>query len=62
MYFGYLYHTAGNLAVPITTHSLYDMAALLYAHWTVSQMSRKEQEALIDWDPSANTENSADKV
>lgn len=33
IYFGYLYLASGNLAVPIFTHAIYDVGALLYAHW-----------------------------
>lgn len=32
-YFGYLYLSFGNLAVPIYAHALYDVGALYYAHW-----------------------------
>ena len=49
VYFGWLYLVTGNLVVPIVTHAFYDWAALLYAHWTVANMSEKEQQALIDW-------------
>jgi membrane protease YdiL (CAAX protease family) len=50
LYFGFMFASTGNLAVPIICHSLYDIGALLYAHWTVSQMSRQEQQAVADWD------------
>eukprot|EP00980_Cylindrotheca_fusiformis_P013336 scaffold3399_cov117-Cylindrotheca_fusiformis.AAC.6 len=33
LYFGYLYISSGNLAVPIFTHTFYDIGALFYAHW-----------------------------
>lgn len=49
IYFGYLYLDTGNLAVPIITHAVYDIAALLYAHWTVAKLSPKEQTALAEW-------------
>lgn len=49
-YFGYLYLDTGNLAVPIVTHALYDIGALYYAHWTVANLSPKEQTALAEWD------------
>ena len=52
LYFGYLYQTTGNLAVPITTHALYDVGALMYAHWTVSRLTKEEQEVIINWEPS----------
>jgi membrane protease YdiL (CAAX protease family) len=51
VYFGYLYQSAGNLAVPIVTHALYDVGALLYAHWLVSRMTKEEQQVIIDWEP-----------
>jgi membrane protease YdiL (CAAX protease family) len=49
VYFGYLYLDTGNLAVPIVTHALYDICALLYAHWTVANLSPQEQTALAEW-------------
>ncbi|KAI2500198.1 CAAX protease self-immunity [Fragilaria crotonensis] len=51
LYFGYLYQTAGNLAVPITTHALYDVCALMYAHWAVSRLTKDEQEVIFNWEP-----------
>jgi membrane protease YdiL (CAAX protease family) len=52
LYFGFLYQEGGNLAIPITTHSLYDVVALMYAHWSVSRLSKDEQEAIINWEPT----------
>ena len=49
IYFGALYVTTGNLAVPILCHALYDVGALLYAHWTVSRMSADEQKDIANW-------------
>jgi membrane protease YdiL (CAAX protease family) len=49
IYFGWLYTSSGNLAVPIATHALYDVAALLYCHWTVTQMTEDEQMAIAEW-------------
>ena len=49
VYFGWLYLVTGNLVVPIITHAFYDWAALLYAHWTVANMSDSEQQSLLDW-------------
>ena len=37
LYFGFLYVWTDNLAVPMICHSLYDIAALYYAHWTVAK-------------------------
>lgn len=50
-YFGWIYQVAGNLAVPIATHALYDVGALFYAHWTVSKMTEKEQKEISLWEP-----------
>lgn len=49
VYFGWLYLVTGNLVVPIVTHAFYDWAALLYAHWTVANMSDAEQQSLLEW-------------
>jgi membrane protease YdiL (CAAX protease family) len=49
VYFGWLYTSSGNLAVPIATHALYDIAALLYCHWIVTQMTEDEQMAIAEW-------------
>jgi len=49
LYFGWLYQTAENLAVPITTHALYDVGALFWAHWTVTRLSDDEQTSLAEW-------------
>lgn len=49
IFFGLLYQGYDNLAVPISTHTVYDIGALLWAHWTVTQMSAEEQEELVNW-------------
>lgn len=49
VYFGWLYLVTGNLAIPIATHAFYDWAALLYAHWTVTNLSESEQQSLLEW-------------
>jgi len=49
VYFGWLYLVTGNLMVPIVTHAFYDWAALLYAHWTVANLSDSEQQSLLEW-------------
>ena len=51
VYFGWLYISFDNLAVPISAHAIYDVGALLYAHWTVSQMTDVEQQSLMEWQP-----------
>jgi uncharacterized protein len=46
VYFGAIYIATDNLAVPISCHTVYDIGALLYAHWSVCQLSLIEREAL----------------
>ena len=48
-FFGFLYLKSSNLAVPIICHGLYDVGALLWAHWTVTDMSFEEQTDIIEW-------------
>jgi len=44
VFFGYLFQFSDfNLAVPIVAHALYDVGALLWAHWTVTELSEDEQ-------------------
>jgi membrane protease YdiL (CAAX protease family) len=50
LYFGYLYLSTGNLAVPIATHAIYDIGALFYAHWIVANLTEKEKIALTEWE------------
>ena len=54
IYFGWLYQSAGNLAIPIVTHAIYDVGALLWAHWSVTQMTIMEQQEIIDWEGPGN--------
>ena len=42
VYFGSLYAAYGNLAIPIVTHAVYDIGALVYAHWEIGQKSPEE--------------------
>lgn len=49
VYFGYLYMSADNLAVPIVCHGIYDVGALLWAHWTISAMTDGERAEVRDW-------------
>jgi hypothetical protein len=49
LYFGWLYLISDNLLVPVTAHAFYDFIALLYAHYTVANMSSDEQEMLANW-------------
>jgi len=50
IYFGALYMAFDNLAVPIATHAIYDVAALFFAHWTVSQLSAEERDSVANWE------------
>lgn len=57
VFFGYLYIvTDYNLAVPIVTHALYDVGALFYAHYTVTQMTREEQKDIWEGLPSSSSQ------
>ena len=48
LYFGTLYTLCdGDLTIPIMCHSIYDIGALLYAHYTISQLSFPELQQLI---------------
>jgi len=51
LYFGELYIQYDNLAVPIVCHGLYDVGALMAAHWSVSGMSEDDRIALANWEP-----------
>jgi hypothetical protein len=54
VYFGFLYVSTGNLAVPILCHAIYDVGALLYAHWAVSRLDAVERDEIANWSgPSA---------
>lgn len=57
-YFGAIYLFSGNLAVPIVCHAVYDIGALFYAHWTVSQLPISELKDLALWDgPKSKTKS-----
>ena len=49
VFFGSLYVWSDNLAVPIVTHAVYDIGALLWAHWTVTQMTPQERWDIAHW-------------
>jgi membrane protease YdiL (CAAX protease family) len=49
VYFGWLYLDSGNLAVPIAAHGIYDIGALVYAHWTVANLTQEEKIDLVEW-------------
>lgn len=56
LYFGELYIQYHNLAVPIVCHGIYDVGALVAAHWQVSGMSKEERIALANWNPPVKTD------
>lgn len=58
VYFGLLYSLTNNLAIPIACHTFYDIGALFYAHWTVSQLSLTEQEDSSTWEGPGNSSSS----
>lgn len=47
-YFGWVYIQSGNLAVPMICHAVYDVGALLWAHYSVTSMSAKEQDEILE--------------
>ena len=55
VYFGFLYLMTGNLAVPIICHAVYDIGALMFAHWTVSKLTDSERKAIAAWDGPNNS-------
>ena len=57
VYFGVLYIVSSNLAVPITAHAVYDLLALLFAHWTVSRLSADEQTYISQWQGPGDENN-----
>lgn len=44
VFFGWLYLSSGNLAVPIACHAIYDVAALMWAHWSVTDPNMTEED------------------
>ncbi|GMI45487.1 hypothetical protein TrCOL_g3003 [Triparma columacea] len=46
MYFGWVYLSTGDLLIPIISHSLYDMVAVIATHWLVTGKTREERDAL----------------
>lgn len=46
MYFGWVYLATGDLLIPIISHSLYDMLAVIATHWFVTGKTREERDAL----------------
>jgi membrane protease YdiL (CAAX protease family) len=50
VYFGAIYLAFDNLAVPIWCHTIYDVGALYYAHWTVCQLTQQERNEIAFWE------------
>ena len=53
VFFGYLYNVSENLLVPMICHAVYDVGALMWAHWSVTSLSSKEQDAILESGPGA---------
>ena len=53
VFFGYLYNSSQNLAVPMICHAVYDVGALLWAHYTVTGLSNEEQQKILEGGPGA---------
>ena len=52
-FFGYLYNVSGNLAVPMICHAVYDVGALMWAHWSATALPSKEQDDILESGPLA---------
>ena len=62
IYFGAIFLGADqNLVVPMSCHALYDFVALVYAHWTVCQLSPAEQVEIMNWDGTPSTAKAMEK-
>lgn len=49
LYFGILYHISlENLVVPMVTHALYDVIVLMWAHFVVTNMTKEEQQKILN--------------
>ncbi|KAL9187616.1 hypothetical protein ACHAXT_005994 [Thalassiosira profunda] len=59
VFFGYLYNLSENLAVPMICHAVYDVGALVWAHWSVTSLSNKEQEEILSSGPGAPIMNAS---
>ncbi|KAL7486644.1 hypothetical protein ACHAW6_013849 [Cyclotella cf. meneghiniana] len=53
VFFGYLYNISQNLAVPMVYHAVYDVGALLWAYFSVTSLSKEEQQKLLEGGPGA---------
>jgi membrane protease YdiL (CAAX protease family) len=47
-FFGHLYNTSGNLAVPMICHAVYDVGALMWAHWSATGLPSKVQDEILE--------------
>jgi membrane protease YdiL (CAAX protease family) len=52
-FFGYLYNVSGNLAVPMICHAVYDVGALMWAHWSATDLPSWEQDEILESGPLA---------
>ncbi len=55
LFFGKMYIVSHNLAVPMVCHAVYDIAALMWAHWSATALSTKEQDEILESGPGAIT-------
>ncbi len=53
LFFGKMYIATQNLAVPMVCHAVYDIAALMWAHWSATALSTKEQDKILESGPGA---------
>jgi membrane protease YdiL (CAAX protease family) len=49
VYFGYLYIITHNLAVPMITHAVYDVFALMWAHLSVTSFAQEEIDEILNF-------------
>ena len=47
-FFGHLYNISGNLAVPMICHAVYDVGALMWAHWSATGLPSKVQDEILE--------------
>jgi membrane protease YdiL (CAAX protease family) len=55
LFFGKMYIVSQNLAVPMVCHAVYDIAALMWAHWSATGLSSKEQDDILEVGPGVIT-------
>lgn len=49
VFFGYLYIISHNLAVPMITHAVYDVFALMWAHISVTALEKEEIDEILNF-------------